>query len=37
VLIDRTGAVRWAFAEATPGTRRENVELLAELQKLREK
>ena len=37
VLIDRNGTVRWTFAEATPGTRRENVELLAELQKLREK
>jgi peroxiredoxin len=31
VLIDRTGVVRWTFAEVTPGTRRENSELLAQL------
>lgn len=34
VIIDRTGTVRWTFAETTPGTRRENAELLAELRKL---
>ena len=28
ILIDRDGAVRWAFAEETPGTRRENAEIL---------
>lgn len=37
VLIDRDGIVRWTFAEATPGTRRENAELLAELTRLRER
>jgi peroxiredoxin len=37
VLIDRTGAVRWAFAEATPGTRRENGELLKAIEELRER
>lgn len=31
VLIDRTGTVRWTFAETTPGTRRENAELLAQI------
>ncbi|MCU0621534.1 MAG: redoxin domain-containing protein [Gemmatimonadales bacterium] len=31
VLIDRDGIVRWTFAEATPGTRRENAELLQQL------
>ena len=34
VLIDGDGIVRWTFMEQTPGTRRENVELLAELGKL---
>lgn len=34
VIVDRAGTVRWTFAEATPGTRRENAELLAELRKL---
>ncbi|MBK9692049.1 MAG: redoxin domain-containing protein [Gemmatimonadetes bacterium] len=34
VVIDRTGTVQWTFAETTPGTRRENAELLAELRKL---
>ena len=34
VVIDRTGTVQWTFAELTPGTRRENTELLAELRKL---
>ena len=28
ILIDRTGVVRWAFAEETTGNRRENRELL---------
>jgi peroxiredoxin len=35
VLIDAGGVVRWTFLEQTPGTRRENEELLAELAKLR--
>ncbi len=35
VLIDAGGVVRWTFLEQTPGTRRENDELLAELAKLR--
>jgi len=34
VIIDRAGIVRWTFAEETPGTRRENTELLAELKRL---
>jgi len=34
IVIDRQGIVRWAFAEETPSTRRENGELLAELRKL---
>lgn len=34
VIIDRQGIVRWAFAEESSGNRRENAELLAELQKL---
>jgi peroxiredoxin len=34
VVIDRQGIVRWIFVEETPGTRRENAELLAELKKL---
>ena len=33
-LIDAGGVVRWTFLEQTPGTRRENEELLAELAKL---
>ena len=32
VLIDTNGIVRWAFSEETPGTRRENQELLAQLE-----
>jgi peroxiredoxin (alkyl hydroperoxide reductase subunit C) len=28
ILIDGDGVVRWAFAEETPGTRRDNAELL---------
>jgi peroxiredoxin len=31
VLIDRDGTVRWTHAEPTPGTRRENQELLEQL------
>ena len=34
VLVDRGGIVRWTFMEQTPGTRRENEELLGELAKL---
>jgi peroxiredoxin len=34
VLIDRNGIVRWTFAEDTPGTRRENAELLEQLRTL---
>ncbi len=35
VLIDRNGVVRWTFMEDTPGTRRENSELLQQLHALR--
>src|SRR3954452_17178161 len=34
VLIDRNGVVRWTFMEDTPGTRRENSELLQQLHAL---
>lgn len=34
VLIDAGGTVRWTFLEATPGTRRENAELLGQLAQL---
>jgi peroxiredoxin len=34
VLIDRNGVVRWTFTEDTPGTRRENAELLQQLRAL---
>ncbi len=34
VLIDREGVVRWAFAEQTPSTRRENGEILQQLNAL---
>ena len=34
VLIDRDGIVRWTFLEQTPGTRRENEELLEKLSAL---
>jgi len=34
VLIDREGVVRWAFAEQTPSTRRENGEILQQLKAL---
>ncbi|MEO6056719.1 MAG: redoxin domain-containing protein [Gemmatimonadales bacterium] len=35
VLIDRKGVVRWTFMEDTPGTRRENEELLQQLHALK--
>jgi peroxiredoxin len=34
VLIDRQGVVRWAFMETTPGSRRDNAEILEQLAKL---
>ena len=34
VLIDRNGTVRWTFSDETPGTRRENAELLEQLRAL---
>ena len=34
VLVDRNGVVRWRFMEDTPGTRRENSELLQQLRTL---
>jgi len=34
VLIDRNGIVRWTFMEDTPGSRRENAELLQQLRAL---
>jgi peroxiredoxin len=33
-LIDKEGIVRWAFVEDSPGHRRENAEILAEIAKL---
>ncbi|MGH7696038.1 MAG: redoxin domain-containing protein [Gemmatimonadaceae bacterium] len=33
-LIDRGGVIRWACVEETPGTRRENAEILGEIAKL---
>ncbi len=33
-LIDKSGVIRWAYVEETPGTRRENAEILAEVAKL---
>ena len=36
VLIDPEGTVRWSFSEDTPGTRRENEELLAQLESHRQ-
>ncbi len=33
-IIDRAGVLRWSFVEETPGTRRENAELLAQLEAL---
>ena len=35
VLIDRTGVVRWTFAEDSTGNRRENAELLAQIRALK--
>lgn len=34
VLIDRNGIVRWAFAEQTPGTRRQIADLVVQLRAL---
>ena len=34
VLIDREGVIRWTFLEATPGSRRENAEILEQMAKL---
>jgi peroxiredoxin len=34
VLIDRNGIVRWAYAENTPSTRRENEEIFQQLRAL---
>ncbi len=34
-LIDKVGVVRWAHVEAHPGLRRENPDILTELDKLR--
>lgn len=33
-LVDKQGVVRWAHVEPTPGSRRENAEILAEIAKL---
>ena len=33
-LIDKQGIIRWSHVEATPSTRRENSEILAEIEKL---
>ncbi len=33
-LIDREGVVRWAHVEENPGSRRENAEILAEIDRL---
>ena len=33
-LIDRDGVIRWEHIEPTPGSRRENAEILAEIAKL---
>lgn len=34
VLVDKAGVIRWAFMEATPGSRRENAEIFGQLAKL---
>ena len=34
ILIDKQGVVRWAFAEQTPSTRRENEEIFQQLRAL---
>ncbi|MGQ0643621.1 MAG: redoxin domain-containing protein [Gemmatimonadaceae bacterium] len=31
ILIDKTGIIRWVHVEETPGQRRENIEILAEI------
>lgn len=33
-LIDKAGVLRWSYVEDTPGTKRENAELFAEIAKL---
>jgi len=33
-LIDASGVIRWTYVEETPGTRRENAEILAAIAKL---
>ncbi len=33
-LIDKEGVLRWAYVEDTPGSKRENAEILAEIEKL---
>ena len=33
-LVDRDGVIRWSYIEATPGGKRSNAELLAEIAKL---
>jgi peroxiredoxin len=34
IIIDKQGVVRWVYVEETPGTRRENSEILAQLRQL---
>jgi peroxiredoxin len=34
IVIDKQGVVRWVYVEDTPGTRRENSEILAQLRQL---
>jgi alkyl hydroperoxide reductase subunit AhpC len=34
ILIDRTGKVRWVHAEETPASRRENAEIVEQINKL---
>jgi alkyl hydroperoxide reductase subunit AhpC len=34
-LIDKDGIVRWAHVETHPGLRRENAEILGEIEKIR--
>ena len=33
-LIDKQGILRWSFVEETPGSKRENAEILAEIERL---
>lgn len=35
VLVDRNGVVRWAHAEDTPATRRENSEIIEQITQLK--